>query len=630
MNIFVAKKMMYCQEYDESLQKCTLCQNNSITKMSTSNQILCWRKVPGCNDTYDNNTGACESCQNDGLIVDKNGYDASGNRSMGDYCVTKVENCRQYDVLNSDYPCMSCEEKYNLTDGICAMPIPNCKVQDGYKCIQCEENYTNQDLLCYSNIPHCASFSVTKLDTCASCENNYNLTENKSNCAPSIENCASYSSETLHCTYCTDEYTLSNYECESKMSKTMIVLITLSSLLSLIGVTVILVYCYRKWKMKDDDDDFKMVNVALEEETIQKRTLIMLEEDKIPKLEKFIDDVKKSNNITRYHLIEESENFTDLREIKRTQELGKGLTAVVWDAHDMDGKEYALKVFVEKSKDFYYNPAQTSSFKNMVKEYKNICVQEGVVTMKGIAYSNKNGLFTLGIVLEKMDFDLLKLLESNKKLSFETKLDISVKITEALIFFHQLFVHHDLKLKNILLREKENEYEVKISDFGTCLKKNPEAGDDNNIFLKNLTYNYASPENILHILVPGCPLTNKPSSDVWSLGLVFYKIFVGIEKEKQIIFPWKDYVKKKEDNHKLSQIIVEEHVKLNEYFNNSVVGADIPESIVELINQCLQVDFETRISLEEIWKKLRKMKESSRRDTNLDLSSQGNLEENLL
>ena len=60
-------------------------------------------------------------------------------------------------------------------------------------------------------------------------------------------------------------------------------------------------------------------------------------------------------------------------------------------------------------------------------------------------------------------------------------------------------------------------------------------------FLTGLTFDYVAPENILHLCY-GEQFLNNPKSDIWSLGVVFYRIFI---ENKKIVFPWSEFHQRK-------------------------------------------------------------------------------------
>jgi eukaryotic-like serine/threonine-protein kinase len=107
-----------------------------------------------------------------------------------------------------------------------------------------------------------------------------------------------------------------------------------------------------------------------------------------------------------------------------------------------------------------------------------------------------------------------------KKLSIEQRLQLFLKVCDAVRFAHQnLIVHRDLKPANILVTP---DGEPKLLDFG--IAKLVEA-DEHSAFVtafdrQRLTPAYASPEQ-----VRGEPVTTV--SDVYSLGALLYEILSG-------------------------------------------------------------------------------------------------------
>jgi serine/threonine protein kinase len=92
-------------------------------------------------------------------------------------------------------------------------------------------------------------------------------------------------------------------------------------------------------------------------------------------------------------------------------------------------------------------------------------------------------------------------------------------------------VHRDIKLKNILLqktnnnnnnnnKEINNKYNVKMSDFGISKKLMNKKENSNKNTTLAYTVRYAAKE----VIEDG--ITNF-KSDIWSLGLVLYEIFVA-------------------------------------------------------------------------------------------------------
>lgn len=119
------------------------------------------------------------------------------------------------------------------------------------------------------------------------------------------------------------------------------------------------------------------------------------------------------------------------------------------------------------------------------------------------------------IILEYLDMDLYNFLyNSKKKLTKEIIKNIMKQILQGINYLHsKLFIHRDLKLKNILISADGKI--VKIGDFGLCRKLNLL----NPCYTKRIgTLNYMSPEILL-----GFP-DYSYSIDIWSLGCIFYEL----------------------------------------------------------------------------------------------------------
>lgn len=91
--------------------------------------------------------------------------------------------------------------------------------------------------------------------------------------------------------------------------------------------------------------------------------------------------------------------------------------------------------------------------------------------------------------------------------------EVMIQITSALAYLHVNYIHRDLSEKNIVI---DNNYNVKIIDFGTCISKNSEKESFRVCHLW-----YSSPEILLG--------TDEYSTevDMWSLGCLFYLILIG-------------------------------------------------------------------------------------------------------
>ena len=190
-------------------------------------------------------------------------------------------------------------------------------------------------------------------------------------------------------------------------------------------------------------------------------------------------------------------------------------------------------------------------------------------------YRNQDFFF---FVIEYIPSGNLKnfLLENRNKLSFKELKTIMYQIASAVLFIHSHgIVHRDLKPENILIQKNEKgELIIKLIDFGFGRV----LGRLHFVNEPYGTFYYASPE-----ILNKTPYGFK--TDIWSLGVIFYLIVVGVnpfgENEKDLK-------------------IIQKNI------NNAIFT--FPEEVVidskikEMITQCLSVDQKKRPKIEDITK----------------------------
>jgi serine/threonine protein kinase len=107
---------------------------------------------------------------------------------------------------------------------------------------------------------------------------------------------------------------------------------------------------------------------------------------------------------------------------------------------------------------------------------------------------------------------------------FTTKEAASImkSLLEAVNYIHQKnIVHRDLKLDNLLVKNKENLESIKLGDFGLSTKIDRGTEGTNSLFKNCGTFLYMSPEI----------LRNRPYSkpvDIWSSGIIMYTLLSGL------------------------------------------------------------------------------------------------------
>ena len=371
------------------------------------------------------------------------------------------------------------------------------------------------------------------------------------------------------------------------------------------------VYRVNTRKQLKNRQDFKILNVKLDEKTMnRKKTMFnttihtpLTLENNNKRFMEYIEELKQKNEVKCYEIVYDDE-FTSYSQLKQVRKLGNGGFGQVWEVTNKQEQTFALKLFINAEK--FTTDQDFENFTNMTKEFQtlNILNCPYIVYVCGIAYSFQNDKITLGIVEECMEMDLSKFLQEKRNdLTLDEKINFSINITNCILeIHHKNFIHHDIKLPNLLIARKGNDFEIKLTDFGTCLQ-----ADNDLAFLNGISFNYGAPENILHCCFE-FPFENNPKSDIWSLGIVFYKIFVD---DSNIIFPWSYYFKnknKQEYDKRIKEQILGEKLKKNHYIDNHPnweLGA--------LLNECLQVNLENRPTIDEILENLIHIKNNLKR-----------------
>jgi len=500
-------------------------------------------------------------------------------------------------------------------------------------CDDCDTSESLQSPFCWKKIENCKEQSIQN-GYCKICEFNLLLVNEKgvplndqddegSDCVAYVEGCQQYNlkNDKKGCLRCSSNsiYVENNRKCVFYNSSSELTLkISLPIIFSMIAILLIIVIITEGKKRiflisLEECDDVPLIHFIKKDETLNRKKtwsknlkfLVNLKEEKNLKVREFIKDLKRNNDITLYEILEEGDEFKNFFQLKKKDQLGKGGFAQVWKAIDKKEQKFALKIFINSQK-ISQTETDIDSFMNMFTEYQIIynLRHPSIVHVFGLAYSLKRNTITLGIVEELMDVDLGTFLKKNQKiLNLNQKLNITIQISNAFLFVHsRKFVHHDVKPGNILISKKsDDDFEIKISDFGTCLKiaRISDQDDDGERILSGISVHYASPENILHCCF-GEPLLNDPMSDVWSLAIVFYKIFCD---GKNMIFPWSFWFHYETNTpypNQIKVIILNEKEKTKNKYVNISESLESMRKIMELINECLQIDMNKRPSIIQI------------------------------
>ena len=217
-----------------------------------------------------------------------------------------------------------------------------------------------------------------------------------------------------------------------------------------------------------------------------------------------------------------NENGSDLRVIgayEIVDELGAGGMGAVFLGERRDGK-FAQRVAIKMIRREFNTEAIRKNF----DREKNI--------LAALSHSNIAGLLDAGTTDDGVPYLAMEYVEGVRVDSFcyENNLDLKArlklfnKICEAVAFAHRhLIVHRDIKPSNILVTADGT---PKLLDFGISKILDAEPADSSTTLHSAMTPEYASPEQI-----NGQPVTT--ATDVYSLGVVLYKMLTGAHPFKQ-------------------------------------------------------------------------------------------------
>eukprot|EP01117_Protostelium_nocturnum_P007840 TRINITY_DN2805_c1_g1_i1.p1 TRINITY_DN2805_c1_g1~~TRINITY_DN2805_c1_g1_i1.p1 ORF type:complete len:292 (+),score=104.47 TRINITY_DN2805_c1_g1_i1:242-1117(+) len=254
-----------------------------------------------------------------------------------------------------------------------------------------------------------------------------------------------------------------------------------------------------------------------------------------------------------YYTIDKTLSKTSNREVFLATNR-KGLKVVIKKINRLGVSETLIEGEIEAGKKLIHK-----------KIVKFICdFEEGNYTYLVIEYLKGMDLFA---ILSVNNFEISMQEKEAKKMFHQ--------LIEAVAYTHKMgFVHHDIKLENIMITEKSSS--VRLIDFGLCEK----------IAMGNLSrsfcgsHDYVSPEVLKR--QPYCPY----KADVWSLGTVLYitlfaELPFGFQARAEAIANGLDHPKVEFADHR------------NPYH-------EVSEDAKDLIARCLDPNPSTRASLEDV------------------------------
>lgn len=264
----------------------------------------------------------------------------------------------------------------------------------------------------------------------------------------------------------------------------------------------------------DESDRLSYIDTHVLDPGLKKELKTLLEAERsVPSyLDTGIDSILDGSDSIRDLAAELSEQSFEVDRYKIEKEIGRGGMSVVYLAQRTDG-EFEQKVAVKIIQPFGLD--REDRFRRLRAErqilanlhHPNIArVFDGGVTPEGWPY----------MVMEVVDGMPVNHYCREKSLSLNERMDLFMKICDAVIYAHRnLVVHRDLKPGNILISDSGD---VKLLDFG--IAKLLTEGDESPVTrtgMPLMTPEYAAPEQF-----KGQPVTT--SVDIYSLGVIFFEL----------------------------------------------------------------------------------------------------------
>ncbi|MGP8226816.1 MAG: protein kinase domain-containing protein [Terracidiphilus sp.] len=197
--------------------------------------------------------------------------------------------------------------------------------------------------------------------------------------------------------------------------------------------------------------------------------------------------------------------------------LGRGGMGAVYLAHRADG-QFEQKVAIK----LIDRPLETGLFQERFRRERQILASLQHPYIARLLDGGVTADDDLFLVMEYVDGLPIHRFCQERQLSQTQRIDLFLRVCEAVQFAHQNFiVHRDLKPDNILVAEDGT---PRLLDFGTAKLLSPSMAGQDSQFTRDgylsFTPQYASPEQVL-----GNPITT--ASDTYSLGVLLYLLLTG-------------------------------------------------------------------------------------------------------
>ena len=238
-------------------------------------------------------------------------------------------------------------------------------------------------------------------------------------------------------------------------------------------------------------------------------------------------------------------------------------------------KHYALKII---NKDFLARTERTEEAL-IERLILSKCKHPSIVRLS-LSFQSKNKLFFVMEFCPNKDLD--DLLHKFGTLEPDLAFQIICELVNVVDYLHNdmNISHNDLKPSNILL---DSNFHIKLIDFSTARVKNKIFDKKKGDFIPSDEYiskdiigtaEFISPEMVNQTI------TDYKTNDIWSLGIIIYMIFNGES-------PFKGK----------NDFMTLDKVKEGKF---SYIKKDIPEDVVDLINNILIEDTDKRYNIKQI------------------------------
>lgn len=275
-------------------------------------------------------------------------------------------------------------------------------------------------------------------------------------------------------------------------------------------------------------------------------------------------------------LFQKAQNQEKIREYLVLKEIGKGAFGYVYLVEkETNKKKYALKVI---NKDFLSSTERTEEAL-IERLILSKCKHPSIVHLSK-SFQSKHKLYFLMEYCPNKDLNIL--LRELGTFDNDLALQIIAELVNVIYYLHidMEISHNDLKPSNILLDEN---FHIKLVDFSTARIKDKVFDKKKGDFVfsedsipKDIfgTAEFLSPE-----MVNQC-ITDYRTNDIWALGIIIYIIFNGES-------PFKG------DN----DFETVENVKKCKF---EYIKKDLPEDVIDLLNNILIEDVSKRLDIKKI------------------------------